>query len=126
MEPTKVSTQVVGVEDEPIGNGVEARPLTSAVLQRVDLGNDGFRVHWRGDHVTLEEKESGKITALDSCHGQLHHAGQGMGNAAGREEDPSRFGEVEGELGKRISRNDGWAFGNVQGHAPYSLPVARP
>ena len=43
-EPTKVPLKVVGVEDEPVRDGVETRSLASTVLQCVDLRDDRIGV----------------------------------------------------------------------------------
>ena len=125
MKPTKVPLKVVGVEDQPVGYGVETRPLASLVLQGVNICDDWIGLHRCGDDVPLNQKDTGKITALNSCHGQLDDAGQSLGNAAGREEDLSSIGKGEGELGERVSLGDSPIFGNIQVVAPYSSSVGQ-
>ena len=118
--------EVVGVEDEPVSYGVETRPFASTVLQSVNLCDDRIGVHRCGDGVALDQKDTGKITAFDRCYGQLDDAGQGLGNTAGREKDPSSLREGEGELRERVLLDDTPLFGNIQGVLPTRTASAKP
>jgi hypothetical protein len=72
-------------------------------------------MHWRGDYIVVNEKESREVAALDGCHGQIDHAGQSVDDAAGREQDQSRFRKADDELRKAFLVNGGWDFGAVHG-----------
>ena len=102
-----------------MGDGVEAGPLVGLVLQGVELDDDGMGVHRRGDHAGVEEEEAGEVTPFYGAHGQLDHAGQGVGDAAGREQAPDRLREAEGELGNGVPFNPGWSFCSFHGAAPF-------
>jgi len=123
VEPAQVPIEVVGVEDEPVGHGVETGPFATAVLQGVDLCDQRVGVHRGGDDIPFDQKDTGKITAFDSGHGQLDDAGQSPGDTAGREKDPGRLREGEGEFREGVPLGDLALFGNIQGVAPYSLRV---
>ena len=98
VEPTKVPVKVVGVEDEPVATASRQGPSPVRCCRASISATKGIRVHRGRDEVPFDQKDTGKITTFDRCHGQLNDAGQGVGHAAGREKDPSGFSESDGEL----------------------------
>ena len=126
--PAEVVVQVLGIEDEPLGNGIEAGPLVGLVLEGVDLDDQRIGVHRGGDDAGVDEEEPGAVAPLNGRDGQIDHAEQGVGDAAGCEQAPGRLREAEGELGEGVpgdcgwSRSGwsfpGWSFGHFHAAAP--------
>ena len=124
MEPTKVTCQVGRVEGEPMADGVEARTLTRLELQVVYFDDHWIRERRGADHIAFDEKETGVVTSLDRGCGQLHHAGQGGRNAAGREEGSSDGRKIDRVLGNRVSTRRRFA-GECHGDAPVTYGTHR-
>ena len=88
VEPAQVPAEVVGVEDETVGDGVETGTFTGRVLDTVDFDDDRVSVHRCGHRVSFNQKEARVVTAFDRRDGQLDHTGQGGSDTARREQGP--------------------------------------
>ena len=91
MGPAWVFVQVVCVEGKPLGDGVEAGPLVGSALKGVDFDDEGIGVHRRGDRTAVDQEEAGKVASLKGRDSEIDHAEEGVGDAAGREQDPCRL-----------------------------------
>jgi len=105
---SQVVAQVVGVEDDPVGNGVEAGPFVGLLLQGVDLDDDGIGVYRRGNHAGAREEEAGVVAPLYGAYSQFDHTDQGVGDAAGREQSPDRLRDAEAEVGNGVPFEPRW------------------
>jgi hypothetical protein len=83
--PAVVACEVVGVEGQVLGDGVDAGTFVAVVLERVEGGGDGVGVSGSGGRVAVEEHDAGEVAAFDGGTGQGEDLGQGVVHAAGGE-----------------------------------------